>query len=798
MDLRSRYPSIVFEDDEDEENIKSKYPSIKFDQDAPKKSIFKQIDELIPKLYQEGPRIAREFATGVGSGVSVGATDQLFPQEEPQDTAGSVARGVGEFAGSFLPISKALQAANIASRPLVNLAMKSPILGKQMASLANLVGVGLSGAVYEGAKDVVSGKELTAEDLATHGTIWAALDAALMAAGKTGAFAKSLISTARNKGMPVQDLANELGQNLKGVKEGDIVNKAFELLENPSKSAYENLSNKKITQEFFNKVSPEAAESVKIDFPVTENVESIVQEMKAEGKAGPYTKGLTPVESDKELGERIKSYIDGFKERAEELYKPLYEQAESLAARIFHEPTVFANTAGDTLISLESLKTKPEGYQKVIRSIETALEDAGYTVSRNPATGAIERITAQEGGVPVSKLMELGRRLSKIADYDVRDFKIIDRLKPAIAALKQDIRKGLSQDTKVLEAFNKAEMEYAKTAKALKTPGVEKVRMSELPENIASAVKSPSVLQDLKGVLNEEQLKQVEQRIVGAIAEANASSAQKMLRNFRPYLSEEANAYADQLILEKVKGSSKSSPNLKNQMRDKIYQELADSSITGQAPTKALKLYATPRGKEYVKDILSGTQNKKEITNYLDQKLFADAIQSFTKNGKIDAKKLGELLKDKSFIESIEAVAGKEGVERLRFLQNNMDVFGSYANKIKSGEIVPKDTSSLKGSQILRDASNKEAPLKNYFEKLEDFVGPVGKGIMGALGFTKYGLVGTAGSLAIYNGVKKIATDRRVYSALKTAATAAKTNKTNPIPFILAVENLVLSSGQEP
>src|SRR5574338_124596 len=81
--------------------------------------------------------------------------------------------------------------------------------------------------------------------------------------------------------------------------------------------------------------------------------------------------------SEQELGTAIKEDVEKNLQEARDAYKPLDEEAETAAEGISHNPANTAKEAGDRIIKLERLRTKPAEYETVMRKLEEILEDAG-------------------------------------------------------------------------------------------------------------------------------------------------------------------------------------------------------------------------------------------------------------------------------------------------------------------------------------------------------------------------------------------------------------------------------------
>src|SRR5271157_5713108 len=110
---------------------------------------FKNLSISEKLQYAKDKKEEREYlqmkgtTKGILSGLSFGGSQNIEALKPGEVETGF---GFGEILGSALPITKLM---NIFTSPLVKFAAKSPILQRQLTSLARVAGVGVGGAAYE-------------------------------------------------------------------------------------------------------------------------------------------------------------------------------------------------------------------------------------------------------------------------------------------------------------------------------------------------------------------------------------------------------------------------------------------------------------------------------------------------------------------------------------------------------------------------------------------------------------------------------------------------------------------------
>lgn len=695
-----------------------------------------------PDPYEEIERAAElgnaEGMRGLLSGASLGVTENI-PGFKPGD---NIASGTGKFIGSLLPISKI---GGFFGEKGAALAAKSPIFKNSLGALANLVGAGLTGATYEGATELGKGELPSVEEMIEHGIEWSIIDAGIQTLGLGGRFASALASRMQKTNKPSYKVMNDMVNDLRklGVdfsKPELVASKALATLEElagqkipegklsvtkkPTSPVTE-LAKEKIKPQEINaqslksrKIEPEKFETLEKgiqDLSESYNPEDVnfktdsaeisknVMESQLE-QAGEraYTK--------QELGSNIKKDIESQLEIAKSSYEPLYEAAEAKAREVVHIPTNTARIAGDRLKQLSRLKTKPEGYSSVLKNLDTVLADIGFSVEKD-AEGVIQNITSTKE-VPLEDLMELGRRLNKIVNYDLIEPSVQNVLKDVVRNLKKDIRIGLADHPEALQAWTSAEAQFADTASRFGRNSVRKIRHTQADENIASHIDSPTSLTDLRQVLSPKQMQQVEREVLEKINDATFDKAKKMFSEVENQLSRKNRKLTEEIIDSK----NPYSPNvIKRNVERGVLDEVSNSLATGSRPEKTLSMWKDKKGRQVIKDAFEGSPNWKQVKTYLEKQSFNDMVRSIVdKEGSIDLTKLKEFLYKNGMAENIIDIGGKDALD---FFDN----LGSDVKRLKRNvsllDRIPNEVDINKGKELLERQTKTSAKTKEAHGK---------------------------------------------------------------------------------
>lgn len=804
------------------------------------------------------------FKRGINSGMSFGFSENF---QEPLAPEYEKFAKSGQYLGEFLPLSAMT---GVFARGALALAAKSPILKQQMAALANIVGLGVAGATKEAVDSFTQGEIPTAEDVITEGLIWSGIEAGLRSLGTLGNFASTLIRMARGKqkgsystlkeviaemrskgeAVPQADRAAELAMEILERKQAEVAalperGRTVEPFRTAGtgeggglKMAYvegaEHVIPKlkppvqgrelKVTNESVNKMNDNATVMAKAYAPQNLSFAKESERIAESGAVRGFDAVALRPATEAELGTAIQADINKTLKAAKAEYKPYYKVATDAAEGMVHTPHNTAAKAGDALIELESMATKPEGYTKTIKDVSNALKDAGYEVLRDE-NGVITQII-QEGEVTVRSTIELSRRLNEIADFETVVPSVTDNIKKIASAAKEDARAGLKPNSEALAAFEIAESEHGKVAAKYGKDSIMKIRGEQAGEKITKVIDQPSTLGDLKETLSPQGFAQVEREVLEKLNKMSYEKGKEKLRELKPHLTEKTNKLAEQVV------NSKNVHNAaarKAATQQGVLNELADSFTAGTRPEKTLSLWKTPQGQKLVSEALEHSPNRPKVTQYLNNQVFDDTVASvMTKEGAIDGVKLAKMMNDPGTVDNIRRIGGDEAVNffkgmesRLKMLQTNAKLTGklptneeiltqTVKNSKKIGEIgkgilnkpidqEAKAAALHRGNIYLKRMIRKNYPLNakiNDWEKyIKETLGFTGTYNMNIFGLTKLGIAKTAGLVAgsSYGGVPQTVITMMGYQTMRRLATSpsarnrfikASAPKTTPFEFI--------------
>lgn len=611
------------------------------------------------KEYADELNRAREYLQSAGftksaiSGATLGASEYV-PGLKPQEH--ELNKGVGQLTGAVLPITGALKIGKWASKPLIELAKKSPVAGKQLGSLADLLGVGLtSGATYKGAEELIQGKLPSPANMLEEGALWAAIDTFLKGAGLTGRFVSSLLNKAKNTGKPSFTVLNDAVNQAKAegidISQADrVTTKVLSLLEAEAPAAVTEskaLQNvKKLETDF--------------DIPAGRRVSESLDSL---GKHEPV---------DKIFGETVQKDIAASFKEAEAKYEPLYKKVEGQSQNIHYSDKSTIDLVQGMVKELNQVKTKAQNYDKVISTLKTVADDLGYSIESN-ADGSLKLLDSAGKEVtpetkivyrkiPVSKGMELGRRLNQIVDYDIPERTIRDKLKPVTRSVKAGIRQALGSRSKSLEKiFDRAEKLYGDTAQKFGRDAVADIRHIQPTEKIIKIIDNPTSLDDLRKILSPKQFNQLERKIIEQYADKTPEQIQKARKQLEPYMSKEGK--------------------------------------------KAFKDLSETKGYESLQEKLTPVVKK---------------------DGTINFEALRELQKDPEFLRQVESLGGPEAVEFVRNLENYQrqiqKQIEQQANILSRVQVKPP-SEAVRGQGKVRQIKQSN---KGIIEKVDDWLDNIG------------------------------------------------------------------------
>lgn len=790
---------------------------------------------------------------GLLSGATFGLTENveaLKPVKFEEVNPYSVGATTGELAGSFIPLSGLIK---VFSGPATKLAAKSPILQKQLSSLGTMFGVGVA---EEALHKVAQGEMPSADEVLQNGAKWALLDGILQTAGAGYNFAKGLFSRSKSLGIPRKDIVTGIAEEAlqEATTPEAVAQKAMELLEGPMTQYETTVARKLKTSKPAPTPVEEVAQNVLKEPPVTPvdlktkqiqpsninrlNEEAVTIAEPYELKARDFTHEAEALEKDaiqskidaigeraaseEELGQAIQKDIEAQLASRKSEYRPLYREAEEESANLVHVPTQAAREAGDKLIRMSKLATKPQGYANVLRNLENVLTDAGFVIQRNEA-GAIEHILS-EAEVPVSDTIELARRLNEMIDYEAVEPTVKDALRSVVRGAKQDIRAGLAAAPDALAAFELAEAAHAQTASRYSTDTIRKIRGNEAGEKVSKMAESPSTLGALRETLSPEQMLQVEREMLEKLNTKNYSQAKKTYQNIQHQLSKENRKLAREI----VEAKNPHNPTARRKLiQESILDDMSNALTTGARPKKTLDLWQTPEGKKLVKQTFKDSPNWPQVKKYLETQSFNDMAASVLKNGHLDIAKFKEFMRDPLTLSNIREVGGEEAVQ---FFKDMSSRVRSFENNAKLLEMLPKKSDLQRGKELLQRTKEKaaqkptvqklgEEALETTRARAKETTGVRGKKILERMvqsdfptlakvakwvdliketlnipektaltvfGLMKLGVPNTVVSLVGYRLMNRMLTSPR----MRRAFIEASKHHTNPLTFILAIEAL--------
>lgn len=742
---------------------------------------------------------SKGFTKGALSGLSFGASEYIPGLDIQEEDLGV---GAGKFSGSLLPISKIM---NVFGGAATKLASKSPVFQKQLTSLANILSAGATGATVKGIESAVKGEEISPDELLEHGAEWSILDAGLRTLGSTAKFAYALARGAKNLGTSEQKLLNESLQGLKGSSSNteEFANKVLQAVEDKAGIVSpESLKNRKISQQA---VKTLESDSVALSEPVAPGRPNYTREAESleRGAIERRIESTAPrAASEQEIGAAIREDIEANLEASRNQYRPLYESVEQSSEHISHIPQNTAREAGDRLTEISSVRTRPSGYNSVINSLETVLQDAGFQVQRD-ARGAIESIISAEQ-VPVRRTIELARRLNEMVDYEAIEPTVKNVLRRVARAAKADVRAGLAAEPEALRAFETAERAHAESAQRFGRDTIRRARQTESGEKVAKLIDSPTALQDLRAVVSPVQMNQIEREILEKLNTQSFEKSQKTLRNIQSQLSEQNRRLARDI----VEAKNPHNPEVRRRLvQESVLDDLSNSFTDGTRPDKTLKLWKTPKGRRVVRDTFEGSPNWPEVKTYLEKQTFNDVVTSvMNKEGTIDPKKLKSLLSDSQLVKDIQEQGGQDAVRffrsmdgKLKQLEKNAKTLNIGKESLSTQRARVKDAKdSVQGKKILNRMVSADYPLQ---AKVNDWTAWVKESLnldaqaaMTVFGIAKLGGA-TLGALTV--GIPGTVTSMIGYRIMNKLLTSPKVRKAfielskpqnNPIELVLALK----------
>lgn len=681
-----------------------------------------------------------EAARGIVSGATLGLSEHI-PGLKPED---NFAGGAGKAIGSIPLLSKLIGGYQQGGRLITK---NAPNFIKKAGDVA---ATGVAGGTYESAKSFAQGHIPDDQEILKNTLEWAALDAAFKyVAEPAGRFIKGVYDkikgTKKTPWSEVNDIINKMKSEGEDFSNPERVRaKALSILENQAQSSNKQLKPSSAPEPTKTELQARQTFSQNLAKTSTDlrskKVEPVINELNKnipELSEPLLPKNIDAIEiaeansneeldylidqiaqrpiSDQEFGKNIQADLERGLTEAKKEYGPAFDLAEEAAEFINAPAPHFKDTLLPVIEDLESTKTKPQGYDKTIKDAINALEDAGFIVTRNE-NGQIQDI-AESGQKQVSELIKLNKRLKEIVNYDTIDKQVTDRLKPAITALNQDINNGLKTNPEAKVMYEEAKRLFGETAKRYGRDSIRKMRTTEYTERMAKLIRSPTALEDLKATVSSGQFAQIERELLEYLRSLNAERANAAYREIRPYLSPDAQFVSQEILDSKIPRSQPGRRDqLRQKIRDTIYDDLTRSSLTGERPRKVLDLWRTPEGQKIIKHELENNPNKKQIIDYLSEQSLSDLVETVTKDGKLDLNKFNDLMKSKNVQENIRLIGGDDAVSFFQELKKT-------AEKItKKLDFFERADEITRKGRIAKSTKNERAETQKAQEKVGDFL----------------------------------------------------------------------------
>lgn len=765
---------------------------------------------------------SKGFTKGLASGATFGATEHI-PGLKPEE--GELGGGFGQAVGSTLPIGLYSKAFGY---PLKAVAAKSPYFKRSLDALAGITSMGAAGGAYHATEHTIKHGELpSTNDVLKHGFEWAALDAILRGAFKTGKFAYDLVRTAEKKGIPQWKVVNEVLTELKdqgldlnpaeanNFKTQRVAAKAMTIIEEMAegKAPKERTEVRTVTEKKFKEMDNSLDQLAEPILPEAQEPKLSVNSMVEDAEAKAVRQRIDSIGrrtvEDSELGKQIQEGINTAREDAKAQYKPFYDEVDEGARYITTTPKQSAQRAGDLVKTLEELKTRATGDTTVINSLEDVLEDLGYTVQRKKAPkgkkGPIELIV-QNGEVPLPKLMQLGRKLNEVVRYDSLDKIASDKLKKIATDIKQDIRTALKKEPDLLAAFELAEEAFGVNAEKFGRDSIRKIRSTEALEGIVKNIESATALKDLRSVLQPSTMKNVERQLLEKMNKMSHHKAEDFLRKIKSGMSKESQQVADQIVQSKVPINKQSIRGRRDRLHEVIDDDLVTAMNTGKRPNQVLDLWQNPRGQKLVKEALATHPQKKELIKYLQDQTLNDMARSIvSKDGTIELAKLNELMNNPAIRNNLEQLGGKEAVEffeklseRSKNLKKNAqelvtEKLGSPKGEKGKFETPAQKSTGEKGKGILKRQATTDFPVAAKVKQGLDFLGANGRLTLNLFTLMKFGFPKAVLIPLTTRLIQRMATSPKV----RRAFIHASQKNLDPLAFITALEALDTAAEED-
>lgn len=431
-------------------------------------------------------------------------------------------------------------------------------------------------------------------------------------------------------------------------------------------------------------------------------------------------------------------------------YSALYNPVRKVAEKIKVQPTRSRAIATEQLKKLTNVETSPAGYSQVENLIRQVKKDLGIVVrdSTVPTSGQVVQEIVTK---PISsdKLLDLSIRLGDAINFEALTPTIKDLLKPIREVLKDEFRETLKvKKPSALQAFNKAEESYKKTANRFGKDSIATLRTTENPEQLTDLFAKPSNFEALEKVFgkNNKVISEAERQIVDLIAKQSNKQALETLRNLEPLLSPKAKESAQKFI---NLGDKLTVPGQRRLFQQNMLDDVAQAITTGNRPEFTLRAMRIPQGYQATKEIISRTAQGKKLFKTLEKQVVQDLFNSITTEGRIDWNKARNILNDPGYESVMNQIMGIDGVQFIKNIEK-------YSNNI---------TTNLMA---------KRAQSPTVFNKFYNTMSSTGKVALSAFLGNQFGiLMGIAtvfGGEALLKYGARLITNPKVRNALKKMA----------------------------
>lgn len=727
-------------------------------------------------------------ATGKGllSGSTLGLSENLIDKEVPERFKRYYEGG--KAIGEFAPVTGLMKIFKLPKHA----AQGASYAKKALTSLGNILKAGGVGGSKKALEDVFQGKVPDYSDVIEHGASWAALDAILQTGGAGWNAIKGALERNIKSGANGYEVLNKMSKELQenGVnleKIDEFAEEAFQFLDREANAAEQRAANpdvrgrdlrdRKVEKKYWEEIEekiPQEFEAPEIEIDPSELPRDPVAEESLD------TLAERPQDST-ELGEGVQKDVDRRVVAARNEYKPRYDLAAEDATGVHPNTNKVARNAWEKFEEIRGdFSTRPEDYDKTLGILESLMKDLGAQFERNEAGEITGLLFSNE--IPMDKLMELGRRSGRMANYGNINPKIRDAVKTVNQDIKQLIRDNLKKERpEAYEMWKEAEKIYTKKAKIFDNPTVMKIRNEEFKaEDISKMIKKPSDLGKIKEAVSPEEFKKIQRELLGEMNEMSYDKAQKFYRELKRHMDGDARKLADEILL-----SKKPITKMSNADKNRELERWVTNKVNQPVPSAALnKLWDSKLGQQRIRNALKDNPNKDSIIEFLQNQKIQNSSKKWIKeSGEFNYGEMKNWLSKKQNREAVRDVAGQDGVKFL-------DEVANFANKAKQREkiyetLAKKPLSQFKppkrGDEIIEQFKQKikkaDSPLVTKVEDLWNSIPKEDKDILTLFGMFKFGVYKALFLKKIIPHILNAAKHPRLRNSIRSAM---ETKSTNP------------------